>query len=601
MLGRKEMTHQVRLFTLIATVGSLATWCMVGCESSAEDQEQQTEVEIQLTDAETQLPLPSGLTKLAPGTKLTPEQVAAFNNSINLTKRPNLEAAPTVLLEKDPSRILQVPEDQKIREQVVVLEPITLDLGSFSTSEKRTGNVTLTNTSSEPVTIISAKASCGCTTSDFKNNTVLAAGESTNVTVTMNGKGRARKLTKTVTFTVDGYPALKLPVLAESIAYVTLDVERLVINEETGTSTITLSSLDGEPFKVLSVLPAIAGELPKEAAPTQDLNIDWNTFWDLVTTTKVTIRLDHPLCKEITTSVQMTPDQRQQLNEAIRLRRAGGEILSKDPTKPVTGDQLTRYIKSGRGEQVLNFIRSGRGQFNAVDPGGVSLLSTAAQAGDASTVSGLLEMGAQIERVDRVNRTPLMYAARSTNPDLIGILIDAGADIQARDRLGNTPLSWAAGFGTPEVVQALIDEGADANTVDTVLGYTPLLWASGFGDSESIPLLIEAGADVNVNDTAEGRTPLMHAVRTGTPEGVAALLAAGSKVNAIDNSAMTALHIAAESENVILEKIVLLVQAGVEVNATDSDGLTALDFAKTRTGDDASSVVNYLSEHTKSN
>ena len=222
---------------------------------------------------------------------------------------------------------------------------------------------------------------------------------------------------------------------------------------------MTLTSIDGEPFKVLSIHPAIA-ELPTEFASTQQLHINWNKFWDVVTTTKVTIRVDHPLCKEIITSVQMTVDQRQQLNEAIRLRREGGEIVTKDPTKPVTGDQLTRYIKSGRGEQVLQFIKQGRGQFDAADPSGVSLLSTAAQAGDSSTVLGLLELGAQVERVDRVNRTPLMYAARSKNPEVIEILIQAGGDIQARDRLGNTPLSWAAGFGTPDVVQALIDVSA---------------------------------------------------------------------------------------------------------------------------------------------
>jgi ankyrin repeat protein len=349
------------------------------------------------------------------------------------------------------------------------------------------------------------------------------------------------------------------------------------------------------------MLPAIAGDMPTEAAPEITLNLDWNRFWDVVKTTKVTIRLDHPLCTEITTSVQMSSEQRRKLNEAIRIQREGGDSISKDKTTSVSGDQMTRYIKSGRGGQVLEFIKEGRGSFNAVDPGGVALLSTAAQVGDASTVLGLLELGAQIERVDRINRTPIMYAARSKNPDLIRIFVEAGADIQARDQLGNTPLSWAAGFSSPAVVQALIDEGADANTVDVVLGYTPLLWAAGFGETGSIPLLIEAGADVNVYDTAEGRSPLMHAVRTGSPETVAALIEAGAKINGIDNSEMTALHIGAESENVTLDKIKILVEAGVNVSAKDADGLTALDYAKMRTGDDASSVVKYLSEQSKGN
>ena len=588
------MTYHVCLRTSITAVVATASWFMLSCESSNQEAVERAETTEQV-EVRASTPLPSAISKA------TLEQMASITASDKPAKRPDIKAIDINSPNKDHPRATKVPEVQQIREQVVVLEPISLDLGTFSTSEKGVGTVTLTNTGDESVTVVSAKASCGCTTSDFKNNTVLAPGESTDVTVTMTGKGKSRKLSKTVTFNISNYPPLKLQVLAEAISFVTLDVDPLEIDEETGTSTITLTSRDGQPFNVISIIPAIAGDLPTEPAATQQLDIDWNTFWDVVTTTRITIRLDHPLCREITTSVRMTSGQRQQLNETIRRRREGGEIISKDPTKPVTGDQLSRYIKSGRGDQVLRFIREGRGKFNAVNRDGVSLLSTAAQAGDATTVSELLEMGAQLERVDRTNRTPLMYAARSKNPEVIRILIGAGADIKARDRIGNPPLSWASGFGTPDVVQALIDEGADANTVGVALGWTPLLWASGFGDSDSIPILIKAGADVNVYDTVEGRTPLMHAVRTGTTEGVATLLEAGSNVNAIDNIEMTALHIGAQNSNVTLDKIKLLVEAGVNVNAKDKDGETALDYANTRTDDNAGSVVNYLIEHSKGN
>jgi hypothetical protein len=373
-----------------------------------------------------------------------------------------------------------------------------------------------------------------------------------------------------------------------------------VIEDDFGGATIMLTSIDNQPFLVTSMLPAIAVELPTEPATTQELKIDWLTFWDVVQTTKVTIRLDHPLCKEITTNIRLSANQRQRLNDIIKERRAGGELPTKDPTRPQTGDQLARYIKVGRGKQVLQFINDGLGQYNAVDRGGVTLLSTAAEAGDGDTVIGLLELGAQVERVDRVNRTPLMYAARSKNAETIQLLLDAGADIQARDRLGNTPLSWAAGFGIADGVQVLIDGGADANTVDSVLGYTPLVWASGFGDPQSVEILIEAGADVSVNDIAEGRTPLMHAVRTGKIEGVSTLLKAGAKVNGIDNRKSTALHIAADSNNVTIDKITLLVESGADVNAKDGEGKTALDLAKMRTSDDTAVIVDYLSSKTDS-
>lgn len=491
-------------------------------------------------------------------------------------------------------------QNQELQKQVVTLTPAALDLGTFSTSEKGEGSVTLTNTGDEPVTIERAKASCGCTTSDFKPNTVLQPGESTDVSVTMDGKGQARKMSKNVTFTITDHPSLRLNVTAETVAYVNLDKSPLTIEDDFGIDTITLTSVDDQPFTVTSILPAIAVELPTEPATTQELKLDWKTFWDVVQTTKITIRVDHPLCKEITTNVRLSAQQRQKLNEIIKLRREGGELPTKDPTRPLTGDQLARYIEAGRGEQVLKYINDGLGQYNAVNKRGVSLLSIAAESGDAVTVQGLLEMGAEIERIDGINRTPIMYAARSKNPETIQILIEAGADIQARGQLGNTPLSWAAGFGNADGVQVFIDAGADPNTVDNVLGYTPLIWASGFGDSNAVPILIEAGADVTVYDIAEGRTPLMHAVRTGKVEAMKALIEAGAKVDNIDRTKSTALIIGAGNNNVTLEKITLLVESGADISKKNSEGKTALDVAKARTDDEGKAIAEYLSSKTDS-
>ncbi len=527
------------------------------------------------------------MSKVSPATKGTADPIPLDLSGVSVDS-----------LRPSNTKTEQPSDTPAVLAQVVTLTPESLDLGTFSTSEKGTGTVTLTNTGGKPVTLERAKASCGCTTSDFKNGTVLQPGESTDISVTMDGKGRARKLSKTVTFTIADHPSLRLPVSAETLSYVNVDKNPITMSEDNGIETITLTSIDGEPFTITSILPAIAVELPAEPSASQELKLDWQKFWDIVQTTKVTIRLDHPLCKEITTNVRLTADQRQRLNEIIKLRREGGDLPTKDPTRPLTGDQLARYIKSGRGAQVIKYINDGLGKYDAVDRGGVTLLSTAAEAGDVETVVALIDLGAEVERVDRVNRTPLMYAARSKDPGTVQVLLDEGADIQARDRLGNTPLSWAAGFGTADGVQILIDSGADANTVDTVLGYTPLIWAAGFGESAAISILIEAGADVSVNDIAEGRTPLMHAVRTGKVEGVKSLIDAGAKVNGIDNSKTTALHIGAESNNVGLDKIQLLVESGADVNAKNGGGETALDLAKFRTDPEGPAIVVFLESQT---
>jgi len=486
--------------------------------------------------------------------------------------------------------------------QVVEASPKVLELGTFSTSEKKKGTITLTNTGDDSVTLLTARASCGCTTSDFKPNTELAPGESTDITVTMDGKGRARKLEKTVTFNIDGRPPLRLSVKGETISFVEMTPDPIIVDDGTGTSVLTFTSRDGEPFKIISILPAIAEEIPTGAAPIQELTVDWNKFWDVVRTTKVTVRFDHPQCSEVTSTVRLTAEQRKRLNDIIRARREGDDLPTKDPSRPLTGDQLARYLKQGRGAQVIQYIKDGKGEATAVDRASVPLISVAAEAGDAATVRALLELGAPYDAVDRVQRSPLMHGARSSNPEVIEVLLDAGADIESRDQLGNGPLAWASGFGVPESVQILIDAGADTNVVDAVLGYTPLVWASGFGDAASITILLDAGADVEVHDVAEGRTPLMHAVRTAKQAAaVSVLLKAGAKVNAIDNDGRAALHIGAEHQNVSLEKVKLLVSAGGDVLLEDDNGLSPVDLAKGRTDDEGMAIAAYLIEVSKKN
>jgi len=582
-------------FALLAT----ASISVVSCEKPATSSEIEATTPVAQTDvAETPVkrgtePIPVDVSKISfdPKKKQLQDKADQSELSTSLIQADGLS--------KSKDHPIAGTQSQELLKQVITITPSALDLGSFSTSEKGTGSVTLTNTGDTPVTLERAKASCGCTTSSFRPGTVLQPGETTEVSVTMDGKGRARKMSKNVTFTIKDYPPIRLNVTAETVAYVTLDKDPITIDNDFGIDTITLTSIDDQPFIVTSILPAIAVELPTVPATTQELKLDWEAFWDVVQTTKITIRLDHPLCGEITTNVRLSATQRQKLNDIIKLRREGGELPTKDPTRPLTGDQLAKYIEAGRGEQVLKYIRDGLGQYNAVNRGGVALLSIAAESGDAETTRGLLEMGALVERVDRVNRTPLMYAARSSNPETITILLEAGADIQARDRLGNTPLSWASGFGKESGVQTLVDAGADANTVDTVLGYSPLTWASGFGDTGSISILIDAGADVTVYDIAEGRTPLMHAVRTGKLKGVAALIDAGANVNGVDNAKATALIIGADSNNVTLDKIELLIKSGANPNAKNSEGKTALDLAKFRTDDDGLAIVEYLTTVTK--
>jgi len=166
-----------------------------------------------------------------------------------------------------------------LTEQVIIAEPEVIELGEFSTTETKEAVVTLRNSSAEPVTIRSAKASCGCTTADFQRNTVLGPGETTEVKVRMRGGPTARKLNKTVTFTIDGYPQLRVPVQGESISYVKMTPDKLGIDQNPE-GVIVLESIDEKPFKITRSLPDVLKSIPADAATRHEVVVDWDKWWN---------------------------------------------------------------------------------------------------------------------------------------------------------------------------------------------------------------------------------------------------------------------------------------------------------------------------------
>ena len=166
------------------------------------------------------------------------------------------------------------------RPQVIVAEPPTIELGEFSTSETKPGTVVLRNTSDSPVTVRSAKASCGCTTADFKRNTVLGPGEETEVTIRMRGGPAAKVLNKTVTFTIDGYPQLKVPIKGRSILYVEMK-PGIVGSQLNPDGKLVFESIDGQPFKITTVSPPVIDGISTEKKARHEATINWEKFMEV--------------------------------------------------------------------------------------------------------------------------------------------------------------------------------------------------------------------------------------------------------------------------------------------------------------------------------
>ena len=500
------------------------------------------------------------------------------------------------------------------RPQVITAEPTSLELGSFSTTETESGTITITNTSDQPVRILSAKGNCGCTTPEFRPNTVLGPGESSAVTIRLKGGPLPRKLDKQVTFNIEGYPPLRVPVRGESIQYIAMEPEQLSIDDMPD-GRLVLRSIDDTPFTVTSALPEIITSLPSEAAVEHEIFLDWDQFIAEARSTKITFFFDHPKCDQVITSIRLNPEQRAIVNERIRGR----------PTKPGAADTfaqngappdpgaLTRasanadsvrntpppvspgdLVRLGRTDDLLARIASGEVDIDWRDKSATTLLSLAAKRGDASMVAGLIAADADVEAVDRIGRTPLMSAGQSKNVEVIRVLLEAGADVNVQDRFVGGALAWTAGFGDDDSVQELVDAGAQIETVGAATGYTPLIWAAGFGDPGSVRILASNGADIDAADYVDSATPLIHASRTGQAASVKALLEAGAGLEVPDRNGRTAFFIASAHANGTVEKLLLLLEAGADPDVLDNTGQSPLEAARNRTDRLAGEVVDFL-------
>ena len=131
-----------------------------------------------------------------------------------------------------------------------------------------------------------------------------------------------------------------------------------------------------------------------------------------------------------------------------------------------------------------------------------SKLLDAAENGDISTISALLDAGANPNA-----GAPLSFAASNGHIGAISVLLDAGADANQTGGRAFSPLHFAALAGHAEAVDALLDVGADPNAEGDFSPTTPLHWAAQMGHVRAIVALLRAGADAYAKDIS-GRIPL---------------------------------------------------------------------------------------------
>ena len=78
----------------------------------------------------------------------------------------------------------------------------------------------------------------------------------------------------------------------------------------------------------------------------------------------------------------------------------------------------------------------------------------------------LLARGAEVNALNKAQRTPLQLAAEGDQPEMIRLLARHGTDLKTQDRKGRTPLHRATYQGCAAAAEALLEAGADPTVLN---------------------------------------------------------------------------------------------------------------------------------------
>jgi len=258
--------------------------------------------------------------------------------------------------------------------------------------------------------------------------------------------------------------------------------------------------------------------------------------------------------------------------------------------------ELAEAAERGDRARVEAMLESADGRERIDEPAGYGMtaLHYAVQANDLDLAKALLEAGADPNRGNTYEITPLWLAATNSSAAMTELLLAHGADAEFAMSHGETALMAAARAGDVESIGLLLSAGADPNAREQTHGETALIWAAGENHGDAIHGLVAGGADpdqqgrvldlasmewvqigmVSTVLPAGGWSPLMYAARENAADAALALIEAGADLDLRDADGTTALGFAIMNEHYDLAAALL--EAGADPDVADRTGMTAL-------------------------
>jgi uncharacterized protein len=300
--------------------------------------------------------------------------------------------------------------------------------------------------------------------------------------------------------------------------------------------------------------------------------------------------------------------------------RAAALLQQGAPLEQTDSYGRTPLILAAHGNpDIVKLLLAHGAKVDATEPDGDTPLCLAAEQNMVANAQALVTAGADINHVNRYNRTPLELAARDGQDDVVSYLLAQHASLTAgdpkspplmyavwKDHLSTAKLLLAAGesVAVPQAVKAaggewattmqnaaytadaalidlLLDHGGDINESDSNgrTAFDSLVMRST--DVALISHLLDRGANPNAAGK-DGASAFMLADNWSSPEVVKLLVAHGANVNAQDATGRTELMVMAAYNN--LAKVNGLLAFHPDVNLQDKAGETALTYAGSRGG-----------------
>ncbi len=209
---------------------------------------------------------------------------------------------------------------------------------------------------------------------------------------------------------------------------------------------------------------------------------------------------------------------------------------------------------------------------DTIDRNNWTLVYKVIRFGDSGVANMLLAYGADPKVMN--NEELLHLASRNCDTTTISLLLEMGADKDVQDKDGKRPLDYAAMFNQLANVELLLEMGADQNLPNQE-GYIPLHYAASAGHIAIVERLVK-NKDAEIDsERGDNKTPLFLAVKNSHLTGkvssddrhnytavVTLLLASGANPSVRISTGATLLHCAAARSS--LDIVNLLLKYGVD-------------------------------------